>query len=230
MRSLQKTQPAGSLFPHHQTKENSCVAFSNASNSIMRLLNSEKAVLFAVFFIAVLWINLRSDFPLNDDWSYALNVKNWLETGFLKFDDWAAMTQLTHIASGALVSYVFGFSHITLHLLALGVVFVWLLFRQHYQKPLVTALVLSNPVFLSLSFTFMTHVLFSVLFWLSFDLLVQRKTKAAATTVVPATLDRQPGAGLGFAWLAESVLRRIQLSKKTMPEFSKPLLTVRAGN
>ena len=50
------------------------------------------------------------DFPLNDDWAYALAARALAATGRLTLSDWGASTQLPHIITGAVFAKAFGFS------------------------------------------------------------------------------------------------------------------------
>ncbi len=157
---------------------------------------------------AVVVVNPIGNFPLNDDWSYALNVRNWVDGGVFKFNDWAAMTQLTHILLGIGVTEWVGFSHTALRFVTLGVVFVWMVWARHAHggtyhahRDAYHASLLFNPLFFSLSFTFMTDVLFVILFLVSMDLLVREKWGWGTVFAVLATLTRQTGVGLGLSWV-----------------------------
>ncbi len=201
---------------------------------------------------AVVVVNPIGNFPLNDDWSYALNVRNWVDGGVFKFNDWAAMTQLTHILLGIGVTEWVGFSHTALRFVTLGVVLLWIVgahgmrpwhlsgrtmsgrmasaqndvnqsvachenqkgachanekgachenLKGACHAPLRFALIF-NPLFFSLSFTFMTDVLFVILFLVSMDLLVREKWGWGTVFAVLATLTRQTGVGIGLSMMA----------------------------
>lgn len=110
---------------------------------------------------AALYIGAGGDFPLDDDWAYALSVKRLLAGGGLVIPDWASPTLVWHTAWGALWSLAAGFGHVTLRLstlalAALAAVLFSLYRREESPQP---ALALAfNPLFLLLSFTFMTDV------------------------------------------------------------------------
>lgn len=171
-----------------------------------------------IWLAAVVVVNPIGDFPLNDDWSYALNVRNWVENRVFEFNDWAAMTQLTHILLGIGVTEVVGFSHTALRLTTLGVVLgfvVWALsgraahgasggWDSQCAGTLETGrhvALIFNPLFFSLSFTFMTDVLFLILFLVAMDLLVRERWGWGTVIAVLATLTRQTGVGIGLSWV-----------------------------
>jgi hypothetical protein len=161
------------------------------------------APLLLAFLTAAVVVDPTGNFPLNDDWSYAKAVQRWVEEGELRFGDWAAMTQLTHVALGAAVTSVTGFSHVALRFTTLAIVvafIVWMGRRGAWHAPAAFALVF-NPLFFSLSFTFMTDILFAVLFWMSMDLLIRNRTGWGTAAAVAATLTRQTGVGIGLSWV-----------------------------
>ncbi len=176
--------------------------------------------------LVLLWIALvavvgpRGDFPLNDDWAYAANVRHFLDTGRLAFNDWLAMTLVAQVLWGALWAALFGFSHFVLRLSTLFLAGVALLvvYRIVYEETrrrdyarIAAATLLVNPWFCSLSFTFMTDVPFLAAFLLAllffFRALRAGHWAAIAAGIffsVLATLIRQFGLlaplGFGVAW------------------------------
>jgi len=128
-----------------------------------------------LLFVAACWLLMilladpRGDFPLNDDWVYALAVKSVLETGSYQFPSPSSANVGPQIYWGALFCLPFGFSFTTLRLstsvLGLGgaVVFYFLVraVRGTRRTAVLCALALAaNPVYFSLSNTFMTDVPF----------------------------------------------------------------------
>lgn len=185
----------------------------------MKSWSESRWLLPLMWLAAVVVVNPIGNFPLNDDWSYALNVRNWVDGGVFKFNDWAAMTQLTHILLGIGVTEWVGFSHTALRFVTLGVVALSMgashgrigmgaSMMRPYHAPLRFAL-LFNPLFFSLSFTFMTDVLFVILFLVSMDLLVREKWGWGTVFAVLATLTRQTGVGLGLSWVVVAVSGRM---------------------
>ena len=121
-------------------------------------------ILFAVFLFLVSPIH---EFPLNDDWSFALQVKNFYETGLLKILDWSATSGVFHILWGWLFVLPFGFSFTILRLSTLalhlvGTISLYKLLRDmglSVAWSLFSALVLVfNPWIFQLSYSFMTDV------------------------------------------------------------------------
>jgi hypothetical protein len=109
------------------------------------------------------------EFPLNDDVIYAEAVQTLLETGQLKLSPWVAPTLILQVVYGAAVSKLFGFSFTTLRLTTLVLSLastssLYLFLRTlnlNHVLSLCGALTLAlNPVYLNLSYTFMTEVPF----------------------------------------------------------------------
>lgn len=125
-----------------------------------------------LFGIAILLANPKGDFPLNDDWSYGIAVKRFLETGNYYPTNWTSMSLITQVLWGAVFTGIFGFSFeilrlSTLIISLLGIFSIYLLVR-HLEQSRGLALLLSlsvafNPVYFALSNTFMTDVPFMAL-------------------------------------------------------------------
>ncbi len=113
------------------------------------------------------------DFPLNDDWAYALAAQALSATGRITLSDWGASTQLPHIITGALFANVFGFSFSVLRvanlLVAAAALFVFVKILDEFEiKPfekMAAALTLAfSPLYLVLANSFMTDIHY--LFWM----------------------------------------------------------------
>src|SRR5687767_8753152 len=128
--------------------------------------------------ITLLWLlpaaflGHHGGFPLNDDWAYTYSVKHFLEHGRLWRTDWTYIPLITHTLIGAAFSKVFGFSFETLRLSTLfmgwlGLVGAYTLCRAAGATVLLAAfatfVVAFNPIYLNLSYTFMTDVPFVAL-------------------------------------------------------------------
>ncbi len=120
--------------------------------------------------LAILLVNPYGNFPLNDDWSYGTTVQRLLEEGRYRPTGWTAMPLISQVLWGALFCLPFGYSFTalrvsTLVLALLGVFAFYLLLRQvggSRKIAVVAALILAfNPVYFSLSQTFMTDVPFT---------------------------------------------------------------------
>jgi hypothetical protein len=113
-----------------------------------------------------------SNFPLNDDWSYAQSVWSLVKNGKLEFTCYNCSTNLLQILYGAITSKIFGFSFVALRITSwifglMGVIFMYLLIRRVSVSPrlaLVAALTLStNVIYFNLANTYMTDVPFFAL-------------------------------------------------------------------
>jgi len=124
------------------------------------------AVLVCLLVAAELLTEPWGNFPLNDDWIYAYSVKSLLE-GKVLITNWLINTSLIHILSGALGCSLSGFSFETLRLTvlfwsAVSLVSTWFLVRQVGAtlglRVLTVLLIAINPLFFSLSNSFMTDI------------------------------------------------------------------------
>lgn len=130
-------------------------------------------ILLASIWIAMLLVvNPIGDFPLNDDWTYALVVKNFLETGDFRPSWWVGAQILTNVLWGALFCFIPGFSFTALRIstlvASLLAIFGCYVLLRELRAPrwyaLVATLTLAfNPIYYELSLTFMTDVLFLTL-------------------------------------------------------------------
>ena len=125
------------------------------------------------------------NFPLNDDWSYAFAVQSWVEDGNLEYRGWMSMTLFAQVVWGSLFAKVFGFSFTILHLSTLvlafwGSFFTYLLAKSfrinHYIALFIALIITLNPIYLNLSFTFMTDVPFYTFSVISIYFFVQHLT------------------------------------------------------
>jgi len=165
--------------------------------------------------IVVLWwlmaivVNPAGDFPLNDDWAYGLPVKWLVETGRLRLTDWGAMTLVTQVLWGALFASIAGFSFTVLRISTLviatgGLVASYLAGREvglpSWLAMVVAGLFVVNPIFISVSNTFLTDVPFWSMTMLAVFLLLRGLRRGHAlsywagwATILAATLLRQVG-------------------------------------
>jgi Dolichyl-phosphate-mannose-protein mannosyltransferase len=170
-----------------------------------------------IWVLSILLVNPLGNFPLNDDWAYAKSVKILYENGNLVIGDWPGMTLIGQVLPGAFVSYFFGFSFVSLRFYTLIVSLVGAITFYNLAKCLssnktltgfTTLLFLFNPLYFSLSFTFMTDVHFLTTMLLSlfffYKYLIKRRYSfiiLATLFSVVCTMIRQPGllVPLGFA-------------------------------
>jgi hypothetical protein len=141
------------------------------------------------FIIMMVWsitlgiVNPFGNFPLNDDWHYGLAVERMLEDGEFHPTRSTAMTLVSQVLWGALFCLFFGFSFNTLRfstltLSLIGSIGIYLLLRQlncnRFLSVSGALILLLNPIYFSLSNSFMTDVpfltciIFVLLFFIRF--------------------------------------------------------------
>ena len=122
-----------------------------------------------VWVLLALVIGPGGEFALNDDWAYNLPVKALVERGSIRFTDWNTPSLIGQVAWGTLFCLPGGYSFTavrlsTLTLGLIGVLGLYALLRSHGAGRRVAALgalvLLANPIYLELSYTFMTDVPF----------------------------------------------------------------------
>jgi 4-amino-4-deoxy-L-arabinose transferase-like glycosyltransferase len=181
----------------------------------------------AVWIVVALLIDPRGEFPLNDDWAYSAAVKTLLGGGGIRIPGWAGPNLIAQIFWGAIFCLPFGFSFTALRISTLalgliGVLAVYGLLREgdaDHGTALFGALLLAfNPLYLVLSYTFMSDVPFTAVSVLSFYFLVRGMRKSSGAEMVAglllacvALLIRQTGLaifmGFSVAYLAKYGLR-----------------------
>ncbi|MEM9930155.1 MAG: hypothetical protein AAF840_10075, partial [Bacteroidota bacterium] len=182
------------------------------------------SIAYGCWLLALLVVEPVGEFPLNDDWAYALSVKNWLETGQFGIIDWPAMSLFAQIVWGTAWAKVFGFSFTILRVstlvlagIALGCferVLTDLAFSA-WQRTLVLLTIIFNPLFFHLAASFMTDVPFlsccllaSYGYWRYFKAEHWAWGLFALTGCVAAILIRQLGLLLPVAFGMAAVLYR----------------------
>jgi hypothetical protein len=130
-------------------------------------------------------VNPFGEFPLNDDWSYSKSVETLTNTNQLKFTNWPAMTSVAQVFIGAAWCKIIGFSFTGLRILTLitgliGIIASYKLIERIFsnkQHACMAAMVIAiNPLYFSLSTTFMTDIYFftfsvlSIWFYIAFFL------------------------------------------------------------
>jgi 4-amino-4-deoxy-L-arabinose transferase-like glycosyltransferase len=163
------------------------------------------------------------DTPVQDDWDYARTVSIFLSTGLFQRSELAQATEAFTTLWGALFSKVLGFSFITLRLSTLTlsfltvIIFFALLGELGFDAPwrvIGAATLMVSPLFVYLSFSFMTDV--PALFWeiaaLYLFLLALRREDArlalaASACACLAFLTRQLGLIIAIAAAAYYLFR-----------------------
>jgi hypothetical protein len=129
-------------------------------------------ILIAAFVAAVLLVDPRGNFPLDDDWGVGFTTFTLLQTGHVQFTPFASATAYLQFFWGALWASLFGETFTVLRLstlfLSLGSTLIAfsLLRRAGVRRELAlfgAAALLFHPLFFWASFTSMTHVPFAFL-------------------------------------------------------------------
>lgn len=140
------------------------------------LLNWVKKIKKTDYLLVFLWlmafiiITPFGEFPINDDWAYTKNVYNLAVKHTFVVDQFPAMNLISQTVYGSVVVWLFGFSFFVLRLsilllsicssISLKKIIYLLSNNNEWFSFYITACVFFNPLFLSLSFTFMTDMFF----------------------------------------------------------------------
>jgi len=157
---------------------------TNAARALLQRLRPGAHNLFAPLVVliglpllAMALVNPFGDFPLNDDWSYALAVRHFAQTSEIRLSEWGAMSQVWQVVYAGLWCKVFGFSFTGLRLLTclialVGNLVLYRIFRRvtpdRFFALAGVALVFFNPFTFVMTLSFMTEVHFFFWFCLSF--------------------------------------------------------------
>jgi 4-amino-4-deoxy-L-arabinose transferase-like glycosyltransferase len=166
---MEETKARNSL-AHYMPQLDGLRAFAcrSLSASVFKTL-TPGAVLILFYFSAAIPLHLFANVPFHDDWTYAWSVEHFLKTGQLQVLDWSIHYPFAQILWGALFCLPFGFSFSALRVST--VMLAWLgalalygtlreLGRGRSDSLIATLVLVANPVFFLLSFTFMTDVPF----------------------------------------------------------------------
>jgi hypothetical protein len=125
-----------------------------------------------LFLVAEIFIFPNGNFPLNDDWAYALCVKNFVSAGSFSFSFWQAIPNLPSILLGIIFCKIFGFSFVVLRMTSILLTFSSVLLlghtlgKYHSNKRTVFLILLVfafNPLVFNLSNTFMPESMLTFL-------------------------------------------------------------------
>ena len=183
------------------------------------------ALLGAVWLAAILVINPLGEFLVNDDWSFVRALEALLYEGRIIPTGWGhgGPSLLTHLLWGGLFTSLFGFSLTVLRLstlsagVAASLVLVLLLKRSGARDRvwLLSGLILIlNPLFLPLCFSYMTDITFTL--WLVLALLLLGEAFERSSTAflaaglaasLAAILTRQIGLCLPLGLALTALLR-----------------------
>jgi len=173
-------------------------------------------VLSFVWWFMVFLVNPVGNFPLNDDWAYGRLVKILLEEGKWRMEGPLNVPFIAQGLWGALFSVPFGFSFTALRFSTLLLGWMGVLAAYGFLREIgagrrvasVGALAIAvNPIYFSLSHTFMTDVPFFAFAILSFFFLVRGMNRnqfslicAGSFLGAVATLIRQMGLVIPFSF------------------------------
>jgi hypothetical protein len=177
----------------------------------------------AIYVVAIAFVNPFGDFPLNDDWSYAIAVRTLVRDHIWRPTAWTGMPLFSNALWAAPLCGITTCTHEDLRvttLLASVILFVatftmvWRI-RKELTLPVASALLVAfNPIAFALSFTFMTDILFSALMAVTatcFIISFQQNSAAlyifGTLAAVGATLSRQLGLCIPVAYLAVQLLQ-----------------------
>jgi hypothetical protein len=178
----------------------------------------------------IAFIGIRGEFPLNDDWNFALTTWRFADTGELVYSRFTAMTLKLQVLWGALWTLALGKSHEVLRCSSLAlwipsvlIVNRWLarLGVETGSRLLATAAFAFHPIVLWSSFTYMTQIPFlfcSVVALFAFQRALDdddvRWAVAGAFAIVGAYFIRQTGIALAIAPVVAILRRREALSPR----------------
>lgn len=184
-------------------------------------------ILVLTWVLALCIINPIGDFPLNDDWTYAAVVKSLL-SGHFSFPNYAAPTLVVQALWGALFCLPGGFSFTALRISTLilacvcSIVFYLTAFEIGKSKKaafLLSLFLTLNPLFLSLSNTFMTDVPFLSFTALSVLFFIKAFNSGSVKHIIWATifsalsvLVRQTGVVIPIAFGITALLQKRNVS------------------
>jgi len=198
----------------------------------MVIKNEYKALLFisGCWIVSFLLVSPLHNFPLNDDWSYAITVKHLVENGEYFLTDWMAGPMVIQALWGYLFSIPFGFSYpaliaSTLVIGLTGVLFTYLTLRilgLSSRFALLTSLLLAfNPIYFTLSATFMTDIHFYAFFVISIYFFIKYATTRSfyhlligSLAALAAMFIRQFGLTITLAFLFIEIIRQRKLNAK----------------
>jgi len=167
----------------------------------MRFLLLKKEYVYSPYFIMFVWfcaLLLTKPFAntfVNDDWVYAHSVKYLLDTGHFRLDDYCGSSILAQVLWGTLFC-VFGFSATALKVSTVVLSLAGILFIFKTAKILsksievsfwVTVVSVFNPMYLSLSATFMTDIPFLAFSIISLYMYLRASATGKMWYFAPAT-------------------------------------------
>ncbi len=183
-----------------------------------------------VFVGSIAFVGISGDFPLNDDWSFAITTRRlaaahtWTPVG------WASMTLITNALWALPICRASSCGFVDLRLTTMlasllllsATYFLAGLNSKRAYIPLAAALVVAfNPIAYALSFTFMTDILFTALLTISaflFIVSLERDSDGlallGALVALAATMSRQLGLCIPIAYMVARLLQEGDWQRK----------------
>ena len=127
----------------------------------------EMAAVLAVWAVAIIVIDPRGNFPLGDDWDFAIATWNFVHSGHFKFTHFTAVSLRAQVVWGALWTWMFGESfrvlrYSTIALAALTIVVINRVLSRagvaRTPRVIATLAFAFHPIFLWASCTYVTEV------------------------------------------------------------------------
>ena len=169
-------------------------------NFRIKSINNSNFDLFVIiisWIIIALLIGLGNNFPLNDDWLYAKSVMIFMTTFRIELMDIISMSLLSNIVWGSFFVQIFGFSFDILRIStiifsSIGILSFHLItkkiFNNRTVQILLTLLFAFNPIYFSLSLSFMSDNLFITFVLLSLLFYIKYLDSASILNIIWATL------------------------------------------
>jgi len=181
-------------------------------------------LLLAIFAVAMVLVDPRGDFPLDDDWDFALATWAFAKTGHFQFTPFTATSLYLQVVWGAVWTLLFGESFnvlraSTLILAAATIVVFHALLRRlpltRGERFLAAAALIFHPIFFWSSATYMTHIPFlflSVAAMAAFLRGIEEKSERwialGAVAVIASMFVRQTGVVSAVAPVIVLLMRR----------------------
>jgi hypothetical protein len=202
------------------------------SVSLPRISLLPLLILAVVFVGSIAFVGISGDFPLNDDWSFAITTRRLADAHTWAPVGWASMTLITNAlwALPICIASSCGFVDLRLAtMLAALLLFSATYFLAGFNSkrayiPLAAALLVAfNPIAYALSFTFMTDILFTALVAISASLFIVSLERDSdglallgALVALAATMSRQLGLCLPLAYMVARLLQEGDWRRKSI--------------